>query len=72
MKTQNTSCSTGGYGSKGLCPGIALLLAYLVGFGLAELTGITLLGFLVGLPLFIVLVIGLPRKRAAAGEQTND
>jgi hypothetical protein len=70
MNTQNTSCSTGGCGGKGLCPGIALLLAYLVGFGLAELTGSTLLGF--GLPLFIVLVIGLPRKRAAAGEQTND
>ncbi len=56
-------------------PGVALLLAYLAylaGFGLAELTGSTLLGFLVGLPLFIVLVLGLPRKRAAACEQTND
>ena len=72
MTHQNTNCSSGGCGSKGLCPGIALLLAYLAGFGLAELTGSTLLGFLVGLPLFIVLVIGLPRKRAAASEQTND
>jgi hypothetical protein len=72
MNTQNTSCSTGGCGGKGLCPGIALLLAYLAGFGLAELTGSTLLGFLVGLPLFIVLVLGLPRKRAATSEQTND
>ena len=72
MTYQNTNCSTGGCGSKGLCPGVALLLAYLAGFGLAELTGSTLLGFLVGLPLFIVLVIGLPRKRAAASEQTND
>ena len=72
MKTQNTSCSTGACGGKGLCPGVALLLAYLVGFGLAELTGITLLGFLVGLPLFIVLTLGLPRKCAAACEQTKD
>lgn len=72
MTHQNTNCSTGGCGSKGLCPGVALLLAYLAGFGLAELTGSTLLGFLVGLPLFIVLVLGLPRKRAAASEQTNN
>jgi len=72
MTHQNANCSTGGCGSKGLCPGVALLLAYLAGFGLAELTGSTLLGFLVGLPLFIVLVLGLPRKRAAASEQTND
>jgi len=72
MTHQNTNCQTGGCGSKGLCPGVALLLAYLAGFGLAELTGSTLLGFLVGLPLFIVLVLGLPRKRAAASEQTND
>ena len=72
MTHQNTNCSTGGCGSKGLCPGVALLLAYLAGFGLAELTGSTLLGVLVGLPLFIVLVLGLPRKRAAASEQTND
>jgi len=72
MTHQNANCSTGGCGSKGLCPGVALLLAYLSGLGLAELTGSTLLGFLVGLPLFIVLVLGLPRKRAAASEQTND
>ena len=72
MTHQNTNCPTGGCGSKGLCPGVALLLAYLAGFGLAELTGSTLLGFLVSLPLFIVLVLGLPRKRAAASEQTND
>ncbi|MBT4757394.1 MAG: hypothetical protein HOO08_03270 [Opitutae bacterium] len=72
MTHQNTNCSSGGCGSKGLCPGVSLLLAYIAGFGLAELTGSTLLGFLVGLPLFIVLVIGLPRKRAAASEQTND
>lgn len=72
MTHQNTNCSTGGCGSKGLCPGVALLLAYLAGLGLAELTGSTLLGFLVGLPLFIVLVLGLPRKRAATSVQTND
>jgi len=72
MTNKNTSCSTGGCGGKGLCPGVALLLAYLAGFGLAELTGSTLLGFLIGVPLFIVLVLGLPGKRADACDNTND
>lgn len=73
MIKKDTRCSTGGCGGNGLCPGVALLLAYLAGFGLAELTGSPPLGFLVGVPLFIVLVLGLPGKRAdAACEQTND
>jgi hypothetical protein len=42
-----------------------MLVAYLVGFGLAEVTGSTLLGFLVGAPLFLLLVLGLPAKKSA-------
>lgn len=72
MTKENTNCSTGGCGGKGLCPGVALLLAYLAGFGLAEITGSALLGLLVGMPLFIVLVLGLPGKRAAACESRRD
>ncbi|MFQ3271316.1 MAG: hypothetical protein ACI9A1_001639 [Lentimonas sp.] len=47
------------------CLGVAMLVAYLVGFGLAEVTGSTLLGFLVGAPLFLLLVLGLPAKKSA-------
>lgn len=72
MTKENTSCSTGKCGGKGRCLGVALLLAYLAGLGLAELTGSALLGFLVGVPLFIVLVLGLPGKRPDAHESTND
>jgi|GEM_PF-1573258 len=60
------NCSTGGCGGPGLCPGIALMLAYLVGAGIVWLTGLTWLGWAVGIPLAIVLLTGawryLPRK----------
>lgn len=72
MAKENTACSTGGCGGNRLCPGIALLIAYLAGLGLTELTGSTVLGVVVGVPLCIALVLGLPRKRAATHEQTND
>ena len=72
MTHQDTNCSTGGCGGKRLCPGIALLIAYLAGLGLTELTGSTVLGFVVGVLLCIALVLGLPRKRAATYEQTDD
>ena len=49
-----------------------MLIAYLIGFGLAEFTNSTLLGFLVGVPLFIVLVLGLPKKQVAHSENIND
>jgi len=62
------SCSVGGCGGPGLCPGIALLLAYAVGTGLSFLTGMAWLGWLVGVPLAIILITGawrfLPRQRS--------
>jgi len=65
MDNNNRSCSTGGCGSKGLCPGVAMFVAYLVGFGLTGLTGSTLLGFAVGVPLFVLLVLGLPHLQGS-------
>jgi hypothetical protein len=60
------SCPTGGCGGPGLCPGIALMIAYLVGGSIVFLTGLTWLGWAVGVPLGIVLITGawryLPRK----------
>ena len=61
------SCATGSCGGPGICPGIALILAYAVGSGLVFLTGLTWLGWAVGVPLAIILITGawtrLPRKR---------
>ncbi len=54
----NPSCSTGGCGGPGLCPGIALLLAYGVGGGIAWITGLNWLGWTIGLPLAIILITG--------------
>ena len=60
------SCRTGGCGGPGLCPGIALLLAYLGGAGVALLTGMVWLGWVVGIPIGIILITGawrfLPRR----------
>ncbi|NBB78904.1 MAG: hypothetical protein GVY36_05585 [Verrucomicrobia bacterium] len=52
------SCQTGRCDGPGLCPGVALLLAYLVGGGIALLTGLKWLGWAVGLPLALVLISG--------------
>ena len=52
------SCAMGGCGGPGLCPGIALFIAYAVGAGLTFLTGLVWLGWLVGVPLAIVLITG--------------
>ena len=61
------SCAIGSCGGPGVCPGIALLLAYAVGGGLIYLTGLTWLGWLVGVPLAIILITGawarFPLKR---------
>ncbi|GEM_PF-3505956 len=66
MTTENKSCSTGGCGSKGLCPGIALLPSYLVGLGITTISNSTVLGFLVGIPVFFLLVNGVPRIKKTA------
>jgi hypothetical protein len=76
-------CSTGGAcGTPGLCPGTAILLAYLAGAGLVALTGLPWLGWAVGVPLGLALITGawrwLPRRRdpvvdsvAGAGRSTR-
>lgn len=52
------TCSTGGCGGPGLCPGVALLLAYVAGGGIALLTGIQWLGWAIGVPLALILITG--------------
>lgn len=51
-------CSTGGCGGPGLCPGIALLLAYAAGTGIVYLSGLVWLGWLVGVVAALVLITG--------------
>ena len=63
----NDHCSTGGCGGPGLCPGIALLLAYVAGSGIAWLTGLQWLGWAVGVPLAIILITGAWRFLRAEG-----
>lgn len=52
------SCSTGGCGGPGLCPGIALLIAYVAGSSITLLTGLTWLGWVVGVPTALILLTG--------------
>lgn len=52
------SCRTGGCGGPGLCPGIAILLAYVIGSSIALLTGLTWLGWVIGIPAAIILITG--------------
>ncbi len=63
MKSKNdpsppATCTTGSCGGPGLCPGIALFIAYAVGGGLAALTGLNWLGWTVGIPLILILITG--------------
>lgn len=59
-------CATGGCGGSGVCPGVGLLLAYLVGAGIDLLTGLTWLGWVVGASLALILITGawrfLPKR----------
>lgn len=63
------SCATGSCGGPGLCPGIALFIAWGAGIGIAALTGLAWLGWTVGIPLALILITGawrwLPGKRVA-------
>ncbi len=60
------TCSDSSCGGSGLCPGIALFIAYAVGGGLALLTGLHWLGWAVGIPLALILITGawrfVPKK----------
>lgn len=52
------SCATGTCGGPGLCPGIAIFIAWAAGNGIAALTGLTWLGWAVGILLGLVLITG--------------
>lgn len=69
------ACSTdsfavGACDGPGLCPGVALLLAYAIGGGVGMMTGLPWLGWTVGIPLGLVLLTGawrwLPGRRVAS------
>jgi len=55
------SCAAGSCGGPGLCPGVAIFLAYAAGGGIAALTGLHWLGWAVGVPLAFVLLTGVWR-----------
>jgi len=61
------SRATGRCGGPGLCPGIALFLAYVIGVGIAMLTGLPWLGWAAGVPVALILLTGawrwLPGRR---------
>lgn len=52
------SCTTASCGGPGLCPGIALFIAWGAGIGIATLTGIAWLGWAVGILLALILITG--------------
>lgn len=54
----NSQCTTGGCGGPGLCPGVALLLAYVVGSGIALLSGLPWLGWGGGITVALILITG--------------
>lgn len=66
----DNSCATGSCGGPGLCPGIALFIAWATGGGVAMLTGLQWLGWAVGIPLALILITGawrwLPRRNATS------
>jgi len=51
-------CATGSCGGPGLCPGVALFLAYVLGGGVTLLTGLTWLGWTIGIPTALILLTG--------------
>lgn len=60
QKKLPTTCSTGNSscGGPGLCPGIALLIAYAVGSSVTVITGLSWLGWTIGIPLGLGLITG--------------
>lgn len=52
------SCTTASCGGPGLCPGIALFIAWGAGIGIVTLTGIAWLGWVVGMALALILITG--------------
>lgn len=70
------SCATGTCGGPGICPGIAIFIAWALGIGTTTLTGIAWLGWAIGIPLAFILLTGawrwLPGKRDATTPPHHD
>jgi len=58
LSNEPKSCASGSCGGPGLCPGVALFLAYAIGGGITLLTGLTWLGWTVGIPAALILLTG--------------
>ncbi|MFU8848969.1 MAG: hypothetical protein ACNA77_09680 [Opitutales bacterium] len=56
--TDKSCASGGGCGGPGLCPGVAILLAYLLGMGITFLSGLQWLGWVVGISVGLILITG--------------
>lgn len=69
-------CTTGGCGGPGLCPAIALFIAWTAGIGIATLTGLEWLGWAIGIPLILILLTGawhrLPTNRADSARSVDN
>ena len=61
------SCTSGTCGGPGLCPGIAVAIAWAAGIGINALTGLAWPGWAVGVPLALILATGawrwLPNRK---------
>lgn len=57
-----TSKSIGSCGGAGMCPGIALMIAFGAWVGLVELSGHSWIGWLAAVPLWLILVTGIWRR----------
>lgn len=71
-----STCASGFCGSSGLCPGVALFIAYALGAGLSVITGLHWLGWAVGVPLFLILLTGawifLPHEVVSSESEIDD
>lgn len=66
---QHTKCDdpskpscVGGCGGPGLCPGIAIMIAWIVGAGVLLVTGQQWLAWAIGVPLALILITGVWRR----------
>ncbi|MEN8662142.1 MAG: hypothetical protein ACN4GF_01405 [Lentimonas sp.] len=63
MDKNKTNCTSVGCGGTGICPGVALLISIMLGYGIEALSGSTLFASLIGVPLCIALILGWPQKQ---------
>ncbi|MEO0794257.1 MAG: hypothetical protein AAFX93_03790 [Verrucomicrobiota bacterium] len=53
------SCTTGGCGGKGMCPGVALLIGFVAGVGVSKLLGVEWTTIPVAIVIALPLVFGV-------------